>query len=493
MNDIVRVDEWIPELGDCFVGYKNKVFVVPFDGIFKKEEFEILNNFIIKKENYAKKLDLICHYINYFIKFYDDDKELLLAYLKLKSIMDNSEMKVGIKSFIKTTYGILLTDSIIEKINRMVEDNYYVDLTASSNGKKYADILQFNNEHGKKLMAISTAMKIMVPVIFHYASVKKLTKHDRFIYRFYEKLFTIFGEEDQIYNKLWATVSAKINKNVATNKRMWEQREIFGTSPDGFLDELLQIKIISENMFRYTFNGNVINFNSVILRNQLRYFLDDTYDSDIVPLSSDKDSDGLSKMDKFEISNTIIDESIVILAKPSIKKTIKDLKKKIHIEISKEEIEFYKRFHKMSPFQTELALYFYVKYFGGYRDLHMLTRKQYITIMVMLKKILQSQGHLYLPQLISGNIEGRLNNRAIQNMKFLGKITTSSVYKNVIENKYSVLTSFEGPDILIRLLSTIINSSFSYVDFDLPEVIGKPIEFNSDVLSDEFLQYVNMI
>jgi len=83
-KSFIRVDDWTPTKSDMKVSYDGKLIIINFDKLFNRHEGNALNTFIIKKESYVKRLPDLCHYINYFIKFYDPDNELLLAYLKLK-------------------------------------------------------------------------------------------------------------------------------------------------------------------------------------------------------------------------------------------------------------------------------------------------------------------------------------------------------------------------------------------------------------------------
>jgi hypothetical protein len=135
-EEFIRIDEWVPTKKDTKITYDGKLIVVPFDKIFKKQNNDALNNFIIKKESYVKKLEHITHYINYFIKYYDKNNELILAYLKLKFLVDNKDNNIPLGTFIKMVYNILLTDTMIEKINQLVEDNYYIDLTINNDLSK---------------------------------------------------------------------------------------------------------------------------------------------------------------------------------------------------------------------------------------------------------------------------------------------------------------------------------------------------------------------
>ena len=155
--------------------------------------------------------------------------------------------------------------------------------------------------------------------------------------------------------------------------------------------------------------------------------------------------------------------------------------------------EFYMRLLKMSPIGKTLVFYFYAKYFDGYRDLNSLNKSQYVDLMILMKRALQIRGDIYLPQLISGFINGRINARSIHNAKLLEKIQTSEAFEKLVSDKYSALKGMGKSDIIINLLSALINTEFLYCDYDVQEKLGKPIEINFDALCQEFLNFVNQI
>lgn len=490
-SGFIKVDEWTPKKNDNIVYSDGKLVIVPFDIIFNRQDCNALNNFLIKKESYVKRLPELTQYINYFIKFYDDNNEMIIAYLKLKSLIDNKSAKISIGAFIKYMYNILLSDTMVKKIVNMTEDNYYVDLS-SHDGVKYNETLEFTNEHGKIMMSISIAMKIMVPLIFHYLNTYNLLKDKNALFRFYEGLFDLFGGEVDIYNKLWISIYSVVNVSYVRNKVIWNQREMFDSNTLTHMDELLKDKIISETMVKYKFDKNIVNFNHVVLRRQLMFFLIEPYKTNRIELSAKKDTvTGLSGLDKLEMNSSKIDESIIILSEINIKETIKRLEKKMHMKISKEEVEYYKDNLKITKFHTQLVFYYFAKYFGGYRDLNSLGRKKYLKLLVILKKRLQYQGYEYLPQIFSSNIESKLNARTIRNDKFLSKIESAPIYQSLMENKYSTLTDVNKSDLIINLLSTLLNTTFTFVDYDHQDLLGKPIEIDQDKLADEFLNFIN--
>jgi hypothetical protein len=202
--------------------------------------------------------------------------------------------------------------------------------------------------------------------------------------------------------------------------------------------------------------------------------------------------EGLSGLDKLAMSLEKVDESLTILSEINIKQVIKKIKKKINIEISKEEVEYYMYNHVVSPFQKQLVFNYFARYFGGFRDLAMVSRRQYIKLILLLQKALQLQGKIYLPQIIVGNIL-KLNTRTIQNTKFLSKIETSSIYQSIVKDKFNTIDQIKKNNTILGLLSTILNTTFTIVDYDKPEMTGLPLEVNDDIVSDEFLDFLNQL
>lgn len=498
MVNEIKIGDWVPTKEQNIVKYDGKLVIIPFDEYFNQSGDQ-LNTFLIKRDVYTKELPNICKNINYFIEFYDEDDELLLAYLRMKFLID-ARKKVFKKSddFIRTLYETVMTDTIIEEIRQMVEDNYLIDVekTSSENGAAYSEVLKYTNEHSKILLMISTAMKILVPLIYHYINTKNASKEEFMLFECYAPLFNIFGQlEDgtNIYDKLYMTAMSRIKSNYIKNIRFWRDSEIYGDDPVVYIDNLLKQRFVCEAMFKYNFEANIISYNSTVMDNQLNYFNHKQFDFNSMELSNEVDESGLSKVDKMEMAGSKLDESMVILSSINTKNSIKRLLKQMRVLITDEEIEFYKKHYKVNYFQSQLVLYFYAKYFGGFRDLHLLNKTQYITLLILLKRRLQIFGNVYLPQLLTGNIVGKLNTRTIRNDKFISKVKSSDLFEQLMEGKFNTVNEIGKSDIIINRLSILLNTTFTFVDYDHPELLGEKIEVNSDMLCDEFLNYLNQI
>ena len=310
-----------------------------------------------------------------------------------------------------------------------------------------------------------------------------------------KKQFYIIEEKEHVnlYGKLYTSIGVKVGLSESKNRVIWDKYEVDSSDGATYSDELLDKNSIVDNIFKYKFDKNIIAFNSVILKTQLDFYVVRNLNINLREISTEKNSDGLSSLDKIEMSATKIDENIILLSKINIKKTIKKIKQRMNIELSKDEVNYYMNNFKVNVISKRLIFYYYAKFFGGYRDLNMINLRMFTKLMILLKKELELRGNVYLNQIISANINGRINTRTIHNSKFLEKVQSSSTYQNLIKNKYTNLEKVGKGDMIINLLSSLINTEFTIVDYDNPDQLGEPIDINLDILSQEFLDFINRI
>lgn len=203
------------------------------------------------------------------------------------------------------------------------------------------------------------------------------------------------------------------------------------------------------------------------------------------------------------MNSTKIDEGVISLADINIRLTIERIKRDIDVPISDEEIDYYIAHHKPDKIQIQLVSAYYTKYFGSYRDLNLLTRRDYITLLLLLKKKLlielgyetDENGEIHyasLPYILTGNLVDKVNTRIIRNNKFIAKIEESYMYNELITKKYALLESIK-PESIKQLLSSIVNTRFTYVTWEYPELLGTEIIYPEDKISDELLFFLNSI
>lgn len=525
-----KINTWHPGPKSTYVSRNGKNFVVHFDKIYGMTKLKNYNSFPITKTSYQNQLDTIVRYTNFFIHFYDEEQELPNAYLKLRTVMDADDCPFGPddkEAFIDFLYQIMFTPTMVEKIKRMVEENYLDDIESGpldekkkgykANEKKHLESLEFTNKHIKILLAISFGMKILCPVMFYFCQNNGIVidKKTLVIYNFYEKLFDIFNEDCNMFNKLYVYVKTKVLESNSNNAIMYDQRQIFGIDLYTVISQFTKVILISENMVKYKFNEhwnpkqrkyseNIIGFNKTIIKYQITYFLKEQYEKNLAELSNTKNNEGLSGIDKMAMHLDKYDEGSVLLADLNIDMTIRRIREKVDIPISEEEVDYQMRHMEFSDIQTEYIRAFYARYFGNYSDLALIPKRDMVILTLIMKKILlidlgydveiQSIKYAALPYILSGNLEDRIVNRMVRNSKFIESLENSYKYQRLVNEDYKMLQEIDGKNDFIKSrLSTIINTKFSYVAYEAPELLGKEILYDESQIADElctFLEYI---
>lgn len=568
------ISNYKPNKTDTIVEPDGKIFLCHFSKKFgHADKLDIYNKFLIGKKSCCNMLEKgeITDYINYFIKYYDEDDELVSGFLKLKYALDKEKAfdESKMDAFIDMIYTILFNDHMVELIEKMTTDNYKADIESDTEEKKkyanastkYLESLEFKNIHIKILLSISFSMRLISPVMFHYCVINqiKLPKGSDIIFKFYRNLFKIFGhgedwelvdlegnvlekeipDEDvkaiikkkklqpsvlnfekqyhftnsdgkilyyrhtpiDIYNKLYVYVKTKVLECNSNNAPIFKQKEIFGEDVATVIHHFVRRIIISDNVIKFEYDKNVIGFIKTVVKYQLQYFLREQYDKNLSEVTDTKNSDGLSGSDKLIMNQNKIDEGIVTMSDINIEMTVKNIKRELDIEVTEEEIDYYRKYHRPSKIQIMLVYSFYTKYFGNYRDLNLLTLRQYIELMLILKKkLILDLGYdadntiheTYLPYILSGNLNDKLNTRIIRNNKFMNKIASNYLYTELINTKYRLLESIK-PDYILGILSQLINSKFTYVLYEQQDKTGEEIVYSDDKISDELLFFLNII
>lgn len=204
-----KINTWKPTKDQVIVEKNGKLFECHFSKLFgHSSKLYNCRNFFIGKESYINQLDVITSYINFFINNYDFDNELVSAYLKIKFAVDIQKIydESNISSYIDFIYEVMFTDTMVQKIIAMVEENYLDDIEMNTeekkkylkNEKKHLESLEFTNQHIKILLQISFGMKIMCAPLFHFTQLNhiKIDKDSDIIFRFYKGLFDLFGYGD---------------------------------------------------------------------------------------------------------------------------------------------------------------------------------------------------------------------------------------------------------------------------------------------------------
>ena len=207
--------------------------------------------------------------------------------------------------------------------------------------------------------------------------------------------------------------------------------------------------------------------------------------------SNDSD-DYLSHGEAIEMSLYHIDESNTMINDVNIDYVFNKLifTKFAGVPIAPDEFNFYKKHVKINKVTHALLHTYYSKYFGDSSAIQQLTLEQTIYLLVVLKKFLQMKGMVYLPQICTATIKGKFKENPIKNCKFVEKFTTTNAYPDVKEKYKYVFEAYPKDDPLTKLISTMINSTFIWVDPDIEPESEKTEYIPMDELIEEYQQFL---
>lgn len=471
---------------------------------FTKDEIASLETLLIERKLFFNKTDMLCQYIDYFIEFFDEEKELPTAYLYMKKQLDSRTESMTADEFINMITIRFFRDSAIKsKVYDMVDHNYDLDVTYDKkSGRTFDGFYDFSNDDARRLLAISIVMKFAIPIISQYIATNNLyveaTMGNLITDVFMEIFFRVGsyqdGDPDSLLLKLYKFTEEKIVKHSIDHQALWAQQSALrGLTESKHVDTILIKHLISNNMFKFKFDDNIVSFMKSIVETQLLCTINKVkYKADPVHVDGTKDVNGLSGIDKLEQSLAKMDETTIIRCEKSLVDIINELEEQVG-PISDEEISYYGvNFVASSAFHNTLLGYMFAKDFHGYTEFKNKDIFQHMRLLIIAKRMLKKAGYIQLPHLFSSVIRGRTSMRLLQNTKYTNKLMASSAYKNLINNKYPTLKGYKD-DIILSMVSQCLNNIYTYVDYENQELTGEVIEFDEDIISDEILSFIDSI
>lgn len=224
----VPVDDWIPQEEDKIFRTCKNTLVLPVSQYFGVEN-DKLDRFVLSTKrcyNGANMQQHLPHYMNYFEKFYDTDKELLITIFKFKHLIDY-QRGYAPHMFINDLRRYILSDSMMVKAHMMNEDNYCLDLDKKNYRNNRNPCLQYSDKHGKILMWMSLVINMMIPLITHYCYMNNVTDVNEFLLQVFDVILDYVKATTNVdmYSKLSETTLSNVDKNSRDNSGIWEMQD----------------------------------------------------------------------------------------------------------------------------------------------------------------------------------------------------------------------------------------------------------------------------
>lgn len=296
----VPVDKWVPEKEDIIFKTCKGSLVLPVAEYYGIDN-ENLNIFsLASKRCYNGDImrEHLPRYLNYFLKYYDTDKELLLAYYNMKYILDYHGDKYEKDQFIADIKRYILSPSLLNKAMVMNEDNYELDLDKKNYRNDKNPALQYRDRHAKTLMWMSLLMNMVIPLATHYILIRNIQDMDQFLLEVFEEILEL--TDIDIISKLYETSNSNIARNAKSHATLWNFQPIRSQNVTTLSMDSLE-NIILNIMPKYTYDKNIISLNYSSIKNSAYYKVTGIkYEYSYIPLSNSiRDQDNNSEYDKY--------------------------------------------------------------------------------------------------------------------------------------------------------------------------------------------------
>jgi hypothetical protein len=292
----IPVDNWIPEQQDILLrSSKGALFAPVTRVLYNSEDLDNpANCFILSPKKCYNSDEMrphLCLYINYFEKFYDTDKEYLSVMARIKYYIDY-EPSYTKEMFISDIIRYILRSDIYGKVGCMVMDNYHIHLKYK-NPKNPA--LEYTDDHARILMHMSILMNLSIPLLTHFAYVKKVENVDEFLLEAFDKIFELFDVD--MFAKLYETSITNVKEKARNDEELWNMQDIRGINIITHAQSAVR-NIILNLMPKYVFEANIVSLNYVSIKNCTRFTIDIGYEYSFISLSSSRrDEDSTSEFD----------------------------------------------------------------------------------------------------------------------------------------------------------------------------------------------------
>lgn len=462
-TQFIPIQQWVAEPEDIIFQQTKGFIIAPISKMFGAEPSTLDHFSVAPKKAYNSTLirTQCVHYLNYFEKFYDVDKEFLAFYARTKYLIDSvpGYTKEAFFHDIRTNVFKGLT---MYKITKMNKDNYCLDIKFVSKDNN----LYYNNDHVYSMLKMSTIMILLIPLLTHFAKQNKIMNIDEYLLEIYGEIMELFSDKFDLFNKLYESSITNIEKNKRNNP-IWEKQDIRKINPTTHAVETVE-KIILNVMPKYIYSpdANPVMLNYASIKSSIIFKITDVgYELDYVPLSSsNRDEDNNSELDRYASHLKKKDEALYLQNQVNCEYTVKELESS-YGAVSKEEIDFYEKGLTkddtpiLMSFQKMLLGYMFYKYFGDTTSIQSINKDEYIKLIVIARRILESHKLLYIPWLFSSRIV-KYNERKSLNKNELVMLESSPYY-----NEF--LAKYPNPKVrkeLEAIIATVLSSKFEIID-----------------------------
>lgn len=489
------------EFGKMLDGYR-----VNTDDNNENEITRKLSYASITKQSFLNNINLTLRYVNYFIEYFDDDDELMEAYFLLMTQLHMEKVIMSVDDLIDAIFATIATESMVEKVIRMVE--YNTDESLVKQDRSYDESIQLTVEHLKAIMGVSCFHKFTIPIVSHYYAIRKkeldassISNTDLYFYTFssFMHLFDKHYDID-LYGKLYHTATTRISKTENQESAMWQRRNRFGTTSVSFTHNLIR-DYMNDISQKAIFSQSAIIFIHVCFDRAIKNELiqpDKHEMSDMKMEASDNVNETFSRFDRWQMDRTLHSEKDRLRAYVSIKDSLIRMGYDVGIDLTdtnmkkdkdiRAEYEYYQNniVYPLSNTQMYIIQLYYSSKLQCSEDIKMMEISDMIKLIMIMKRDFFSRNFTFLPYFISSKLKpsgSRMISRPLATRMF----TEHPSYEDWVE-EFSDTLGLLKIDRIITELRILLSTPIVVVDYQYEELRDHEMRPQIVCVIDEFIR-----
>jgi len=420
---------------------------------------------------------------------YLSDNNVLIDFYK-DSIVDSNTKYYNARLFFNDL--LLLSEYLYDYIYKLVEEESKIELDDNN----YKDDLKFEEYHIKIILATSSLIRFVIPLILKYNQHTKLPDFTNIILDliliYLNKFSLYYGDNINIANKLYRFVSCRVEPTEFSDKGMWLYFTNAGNTPIEYIAATYR-KLLIDQIPKLRLDLNPMTFLHTVLKNSLGYYFAVDFKFAYRPIA--KSRENVNTIDIFDnVHNQhSLSEYEHLMNKLNVKDYISIVKEELNLDLTDNEINHY--FNNLIVNKTNLTIMylFYNYYNPSVASINYANSKDFYTLLIYMLEYLKLNNYNNLYKLLCANTSDIVDKKSKNNKKNITLNTDNSIFIEISDKYLDCSDKLDKSNFYTQIISELTNNKkISIKPYNILDgVEEKEVIYNIDELGNEILTFIN--
>lgn len=235
---------WVPEPEDIIIRHSGRQIIMQFGLVLPDEVIDHATEIFQMRSKRSDAQNHICEQINFFCALYDDDNELICNMLAAKYMTDAQNHTLeNFEEYYSELYDTLFSPRIMEKIQRMTEQNDVGDVT----------IGLFPEDFLRDMFMLSFMIKILHIYIEHFIILTGNSPRDQWGHFADAYLYTMNKLNPMMYQVLYNYISRSVSQSIKSNANVYDMQAIDGVTGPTVTYSIIRKTVLVDGLVKLSY------------------------------------------------------------------------------------------------------------------------------------------------------------------------------------------------------------------------------------------------